>query len=356
MRAASALAGALAFALALPAHAQPAPGVAARPEVAVPRVVVTAPNDASVLLKESLVRAQGELSAVGLGADVELLPNEHGAARTANGLRDGVYGLLELEQRGSVIWIHAWAPGAAESLDARVDLAGTGVTSEVIAVRAVETLRAAMLQFAEAERGAVPEVVRGFTRFAAAPATPAPPPPTRRSEPPQRSPPLAFWAGPALSLHPGASPDLGAQLGLLVGPSRVFAAAGFETTLGDLHLEGEHGSADVRRQAVWLQLGFRFRPASAWEVATRAGAGYVAFGIEGAGEPGYHGAESTHGSLGLMLGVSTVYWATRAFGLYGSVGGRIATDAPTILIAEKQVITLDRPSYVLSLGASVGVF
>jgi hypothetical protein len=136
----------------------------------------------------------------------------------------------------------------------------------------------------------------------------------------------------------------------------VFAAAAFETTLGDLHLEGEHGSADVRRQAVWLQLGFRFRPASAWEVATRAGAGYVAFGIEGAGDPGYHGAESSHGSLGLMLGLSSVYWATRAFGLYGSVGGRIATDAPTILIAEKQVITLDRPSFVLSLGASVGVF
>jgi len=317
-----------------------------------PRVVVTAPSDASALLKESLVRAQGELSAVGLGPDVEL--SAPGVAPAPAGLREGVYGRLELEQRGSVVWIHAWAPGASESLDARVSLSGPDVTSEVIAVRAVETLRAAMLQVAEAERGAVPAAVRGFTRFTAPPAPPParPPPP----EPPPRSPPLAFWAGPALSLHPGVSPDLGAQLGILVGPGSAFAAAAFETTLGDLHLRAEHGSADVRRQAVWLQLGVRLRPSAAWEVATRAGAGYAAFGISGDGEPGYHGSDSTHGSLGLMLAVSGVYWATRSFGLYGSVGGRLSTDAPTIRIAKKQVVTLDRPSFVLSLGACVGVF
>ena len=312
-----------------------------------PRVVVTAPSDASALLRESLVRAQGELSAVGLGADVELVPSTGRTVRPEARLRPGVYGLLDLEQHGMWLAIAAWAPGASVPVDARVNLARPGVTAEVIAVRAVETLRAAMLQFAEAERGAVPDAVRGFTRFTEAAAQPEPPPP---------SPPLAFWAGPALSLHPGVSPDLGAQLGILVGPGRAFAAAAFESTLGDLHLEAEHGSADVRRQAVWLQLGARFRPARAWEVATRAGAGYAAFSIAGDGEPGYHGSTSTHGSLALMLGVSSVYWATRAFGLYGSVGGRLATDAPTVLIAEKQAITLDRPAFVISLGASVGVF
>ena len=332
-----------ALAVASPAHAE------------APCVVVMAPGDASPLLKESLVRAQGELSAVGLSADVELLASAQGNAQGRPGLRSGVYGLLKLEQRGSTLWIHAWAPGATESIDARVNLAAPGVSSEVIAVRAVETLRAAMLQFAEAEGGAVPEVVRGFTRFVAPPPAPTATPSRPRAALP-RSPPLAFWAGPALSLHPGVSPDLGAQLGILVGPDRAFLAAAFETTLGELHLVGEHGSADVRRQAAWLQLGVRFRPASAWEVATRAGAGYASFNISGAGEPGYRGTESTHGSLALMLGVSCAYWATQAFGLYASLGGQLATDAPTILIVERQVITLDRPSYVLSLGASVGVF
>ena len=145
-------------------------------------------------------------------------------------------------------------------------------------------------------------------------------------------------------------------MGILVGPNRAFAGAAFETTVGGLQLEGEHGSANVRRQAVWLQLGVRFRPDSAWEVATRAGAGYAAFNIDGAGDAGYRGVESSHGSFALMLGVSTVYWATRSFGLYVSVGGRLALDAPTILVAERPVITLDRPSFVLSLGSSVGVF
>ena len=149
-----------------------------------------APSDASALLKESLVRAQGELSAVGLGADVELLTGDQSKAHGSPALRPGVYGVLELEQRGNLLVIHAWAPGATESLNAGVDLAAPGVTSEVIAVRAVETLRAAMLQFAEAERGQVPEVVRGFTRFVAQPEpsrAPASPPP----EPTRRSPPLA---------------------------------------------------------------------------------------------------------------------------------------------------------------------
>jgi hypothetical protein len=326
-------------ALAVPAQAQ------------VPRVVVTAPSDASALLEESLVRAQGELSAVGLGAEVELGPSRHGPPRRGVRLREGVYGLLELEQRGTSLWIHAWAPGASAPIDARVDLAGSGVTSEVIAVRAVETLRAAMLQFAEAERGAVPDAVRGFTRFASPAAG------ETRAEPdrPPLSAPLEFWAGPAVSLHAGVPPDLEAQVGVLAGPSRAFAAAAFETTLGDLHLEGEHGSADVRRRAAWLQLGVRFALASGWGIATRAGVGYVAFGIAGNAEPGYHATSITHGSIGLMLGVSGTYWATRQLGLYGSVGGRLATDAPTVLIAQRQAVTLERPSFVFSLGVSVGV-
>jgi hypothetical protein len=316
------------------------------------RVVVGAPVDASALLKEALVRAQGELAAVGLRADVEIID-----AGRAPPLPSGVYGLLALEQRAGVIVIQAWAPRARRPIAAQVELTTPGITAEVIAVRAVETLRAAMLQFAQTAGGDVPPAVRGFTRFTPDPAaapTQSPAPTARRSA--RLAPPLAFWAGPAVSLHAGTAPDLGAQLGVLVGPSFGFAAAAFETTLGDLHLQAPQGSADVRRQAVWAQLGARFRPARTWEVATRVGFGYAAFAIEGRGELGYSGRSATHGSPTVMLGVSTAYWATRSFGLYASVGGRLALDAPTILIAEKPVITLDRPSFVLSLGSSVGVF
>jgi hypothetical protein len=321
------------------------------------RVVVVTEREASPLLQEALVRVQGELSAVGLSADVELDADDSvdGPEQRA---RQDVYGLLQLHQRAQQVLIRAWAPGASESLEARVDLATAGVTPEVVAVRAVETLRAAMLQFAQSQKGAVPAEVRGFTRFNP-PAPPSTPPaaPPAASEPGHRaSPPLSFWVGPSVSLHAGVAPDLGAQFGLLVGPGTAFAAAAFETTLSDVHLAAEHGSADARRQVAWLQLGVRFRPSESWEIATRGGAGYAAFTISGKGETGYHGSTTTHGSWAVMLGVSSVYWATRSFGLYGSVGGRLATDAPRIYIAEKQVITLDRPSFVVSLGASVGMF
>jgi hypothetical protein len=334
------------LAFAPPAHAQTSSGA---------RVVVGAPDGASPLLQEALVRAKGELAAVGLHAELEIITSASSAAERAQLLPRGVYGLLALEQQDSLIVIRAWAPLATRSIDAHVDSSAHGITAEVIAVRSVETLRAAMLQFAQNARGDVPPAVRGFTRF-----TPAPAPPQAAEpisvQPAPSTPPLAFWAGPAVSLHAGTSPDLGAQLGVLVGPRFGFAAAAFETTLSDLRLDAEHGAADVRRQAVWAQLGARFRPGRSWEVATRVGVGYAAFAIEGQGQAGYSGRNAKHGSLAFMLGVSGAYWATRAFGLYASVGGRLASDAPTILVAGNPVITLDRPSFVLSLGTSVGVF
>jgi hypothetical protein len=317
------------------------------------RVVVAAPSDASPLLREALVRAQGELAAVGLDARLQLVDVATGESSPR--LARDVYGLLAFEERAATLTIHAWAPRADQPIVATVKLGEPGVNAEVIAVRAVETLRAAMLEFAQTARGDVPAVVRGFTRFEPEPER-APPPAAPRWRSLRLAPPLAFWAGPAVSLHAGGSPDLGAQFGVLVGPSFGFAAAAFESTLGNLRLQAAHGSAEVRRQAVWAQLGARFRPARAWEIATRAGVGYAAFSITGSGDAGYRGKQATHGSLAFMLAISGTYWATRSFGLYTSVGGRVATDAPSIVIAEQPVITLDRPSFVISLGANVGLF
>lgn len=330
------------------AAALAAPSAGAQPDAGARVVVATAAN-ASPLLAEAVVRARGELSAVGLTADVAVVPAETQSG--PRGLPSGVYGVLELEQRGRVLRIRAWAPHASHAVEAQVQLGSPAVTAEVIAVRAVETLRAAMLEFAQTERGAVPSAVRGFTRFEPQPA-PVTPPPLRDNA----LAPLAFWAGPALSLHAGTSPDLGAQLGVLVGPGAAFAALAFETTLSDLKFEAEQGSASVGRRAIWLQLGVRLRAGRSWEVTTRAGAGYARFSIEGAGAPGYHGASTSHGSPAFMLSVAGTYWATRGFGLYGSGGFRLASDAPRVRIARADVVTLDRPAFVGSMGISVGVF
>lgn len=333
----------LLLALEAAAHAEPASAA---------RVVVTASGQASALVREAMVRAEGELRAGGLHPEVYEAGARPKSRRGAASVANGVYGMLDLEVREGMLVIHAWAPGAPAPLDARVELTSPNVTAEVIAVRAVETLRAAMLQFAQTERGEVPNEVRAFTRFSAAPAAVAGP----LAATPPLVPPLAFWAGAQAKLHAGAPPDWGAEVGLLVGPPSAFAGVAVETTVGRLRLEGEHGGADVRRQAAWLELGARFRARSSWEVSTRAAVGYAAFHITGQGEAGYRGGERMHGSPAFLLGVGSSYWLTRSLGLYANASVRLATDAPTIFIAGERTVTLERPSFVLSLGATVGVF
>jgi hypothetical protein len=356
------------------------------------RVLLVAPPDASSIVSEALVRAQGELFAVGLAsARTGALPTDSGessadAASEAPRLPTDVYGLLVLEQREGAVIIHAWAPHATASLDARVDLGAPGVTAEVLAVKAVETLRAAMLQFARRERGAVPEAVRGFTKLPSpeeAPKTTPPPKPPPKPKPPQTPPasdsagletptpgersasaldrsgvaaPLGVWLGPQLAVEPGAGASLGGQLGLLVGPRWGFVAVAFDTTFGKLELDELEGDAQVQRRALTLQLGGRVRTARVWEAFARAGVGYAAFDVKGLGAEGYRGLHLTHESFTLQGNAGVGWWLTRSFGLYGSVGAVLALDAPSVRIAGRRVATLDHPAVFMSLGATAAVF
>lgn len=361
-----------------------APAAAADPA----RVLLVAPADASNLLSEALVRAQGELFAVGLAsARTANVPNE-GSDNPAAGPGDAprlptdVYGLLVLEQREGAIVIHAWAPHATASLDARVELNAPGLTAEVLAVKAVETLRAAMLQFARNERGPVPEAVRGFTKLPSdeAPRDVAPPEPSSKPKPPKpppeeveppepppdeaapsgsgplRAAPIAAWLGPQVAVEPGAGASVGGQLGVLVGQRWGFAAVVFDTGFGRLELDAAEGDAKVQRRALSLQLGGRIHAARAWELFGRAGVGYAAFDVRGRGEEGYRGLHLTHQSFILQTNAGVICWLTRAFGLYGSIGAVLALDAPVVRIAGHRAATLDHPSLSLSLGATAALF
>lgn len=338
------------------------------------------------------MRAQGELFAVGLASartatvPTESPENSSESSSDAPRLPTDVYGLLVLEQREGTIIIHAWAPHATASLDARVDLNAPGVTAEVLAVKAVETLRAAMLQFARRERGAVPEAVRGFTKLpseeaatdpAPPPKPPSPPAPPKSpppepepepAEPPPDEPgpiatgrlgaaaPLGAWLGPQVALEPGAGASVGGQLGLLVGPQWGFAAVVFDTSFGRLELDAAEGDAKVQRRALTLQLGGRLQPARACELFARAGVGYAAFDVRGRGEEGFRGLHVTHESFTLQTNAGVSWWLTRTFGLYASLGAVLAFDAPSVRIAGHRAATLDHPSLSLSLGATAATF
>jgi hypothetical protein len=357
MRALLCRAASLCLLLAMPAEAsaQSDPGVIrATPPSAPPRVIVIVPAPRAAVIERALLLIRGELAGVGLGAEVR----EQAPAGVAP-VSDGVYGVLSLEAIGSTTVIRAYAPGDAKPIVANVDADEAGVDAEVIAVRAVETLRAAVLQFAQAHQEGLPDAVRGFAQLPKAPA-PAPraPPPRPRPPPPAplQTPPLQVFFGPELTWQPRLLPSLGAQGGFILGPRWGFVALGFESTLYRSELSAPAGRAEISRRVLALQLGARFRLARNWEVTTRAGTGYASYAISGKPEPGYLGLAPSHGSLIVSAGVGAAYYFRRELGVYLNLAGGVALNAPIVRIAGDEASSLDRPSFAISSGALLGIF
>ena len=322
---------------------------------AAPRVVVVAQPPRDARLERALLLIRGELAGVGLSA--EILDKEPESADVA----EGSYGLVSLEEQGSVTQIRAFAPGDPKPIVTSVDTAEAGVDAEVIAVRAVETLRAAVLQFAQTHEAGLPDAVRGFAQLRKPPAvatrdaegtTTQPPPNAPRPIPPTAQ----LYVGPELVWQPRFVPSLGAQGGFVIGPRWGFVALGLESSLYDSDEGARAGHARVSRRLFSVQLGGRFAMSHAWEVTTRAGISYALFDVNGKPEPGYVGVDLTHHSAVLSLGVGGAYYFAPAFGAYLNVSGGVALDAPELRIAGEEVSTLERPSLSVSSGVLVAVF
>jgi hypothetical protein len=313
-----------------------------------PRVIVVARAPREPRIERALLLIRGELAGVGLSAEIRETPEESAPVSS------DVYGLVSLEEQGAVTEIRAFAPGDPKPIVASVDSADADVDAEVIAVRAVETLRAAVLQFAQTHEAGLPDAVRGFAQLpeATRPEAHAPPQPPLHPT----TPALQGFLGPELAWHPHLMPSLGAQGGLIVGPRWGFVAASFESTLYRSRVNASAGHADIARRMLSLEFGARFRLARVWEVTTRAGAGYASYGVRGEAEPGYLAASVDHQSVVLSLAVGGAYYFGRALGVYLDVGGGVALDAPNVRIAGEDQSTLDRPSLVVSSGMLVAIF
>lgn len=318
-----------------------------------PRVVVVARQPRDAQLERALLLIRGELAGVGLSA--EILEAEPESADVA----EGCYGLVSLDEQGSVTRIRAFAPGDPKPIVASVDAAESGVDAEVIAVRAVETLRAAVLQFAETHEAGLPDAVRGFAQLPKRPQATvtqaAPVQPGPRDEHPFLN-TAQVYLGPELVLQPRLAPSLGVQGGLAAGPRWGFVAVGVESTLYDSVTKERAGQARISRRQFFLQLGGRFAMTRAWEVTTRAGVGYAMYSVNGKPEPGYVGVDLDHRSAVLSLAVGGAYYFARALGVYLDVTGGVALDAPELRIAGAEVGTLDRPSLSISSGVTLAVF
>lgn len=314
------------------------------------RVSIRVPAHVDALLEEALVRVRGELGAMGLEADVRQSANGGEPAPT---LREGgVGGTLVVERDGAWIRIRAFGPALAVPAVQELDTRRSDVTAEVVAVRAVEALRAVM--------AGLPERRPTPPRTAAAKPSPPPPKPPRPSAgkgslaslAPRGESSLSLWAGASAyyDLEP-QRPALGAELGAFWGRSSFFAGALLSTSLLRTALHDAVGQVYVRRSTALARLGVTLELSQSAELWLMAGGGVARFGVQGKAATGYVGVTGQHDSPVLAAGVGGTGWLSRYLGAYLRLEASLATDPPAARVAQREIAVLERPT----LGASLGV-
>src|SRR5262245_26595020 len=108
------------------------------------RVVILKSQAADPLTDEALIRARGELS--GIGLETSVLTADDETLRRIPSFGTDVYGVVAFERYEQRIQIRAYSPGSQLPIVQDIDTQKPGVNAEVVAVRAVETLRAALLE------------------------------------------------------------------------------------------------------------------------------------------------------------------------------------------------------------------
>jgi hypothetical protein len=316
----------------------------------IPVIVTTNTSDAR--LTRALVLIRGELSALGL--DVQLRNVD--AADPAPAAAESSSERLSLDVKEGAIVVRVFAAGAQAPVVESVELDGPEVTAEVIAVRAVEALRAARLLPSPPQRAAAPRPPA--TRSPAKPSPVEPPPsesPTIIASP-LPAPLLELALGPTFTQNLQGLPQPAARASAAVGPRWGFLAVGGEASLAGLGFNRDSGSAQISRRALFLQLGARIRLHRAWGLNARAGISYLHYGAAGIAKPGYLAQDLEHSSGAVSLSLGGAYYFTRAVGAYLDVGGLAAFDAARVRLADESVVTLDQPSLAIGFGLLLGAF
>jgi len=316
-----------------------------------PSVIVTS-NTSDARMTRALVLIRGELSALGLDVLLRGPDEADRAAATAATSSERV----NLDVKEGAIVVRVFAAGARTPVLESVELDGPEVTAEVVAVRAVEALRAARLLPSPAERAAVPEPPATLPPEKALPLEPRPTESAAVHANELPAPILEFALGAAFVQHAQGLPQPAARAALAAGPRWGFVAIGAESSLAGLNFDRSAGSAKISRRALFLQLGGRIRLHRAWQLNARVGIDYLHYAATGSAKPGYLDQELEHDSGGVSLSLGGAYYFTRTVAAYLDVGGLAAFDAPRVRLADESVVTLDQPSLGIGLGLLLGAF
>jgi len=345
------------------------------------RVVILRSQGADPLIDEALIRARGELA--GVGFETSVLVADQETLREIPSFGMEVYGVLAFERDERWVRIRAYSPDSPSPLLQEIDTQKPNVNAEVVAIRAVETLRAALLEYArkaQTENRALPSAVSDFAEERPPPQPPPEvpvepgPPEPKLPPPPERAPPkrpersprpapsarpsLRLWLGPELSFDRDAAgrPGLGAEIGALLEPSWYLVGLSASTTFLPLRAEANAGSASVQRRMALLQFGIRASLARSIDVLTTLGGGFASYAVQGNANPGFSARSAVHTSGAFSLGLSSSYWLTGRLGAYLGLHLTSGTDAPVVRIDEQEVITLERPTLSISLGVVFGAY
>jgi hypothetical protein len=321
------------------------------------RVLIVTSSESTALLDEGLVRVRGELAALGLATDLRLEGDDPGSE--AKEAAQGFEGALVFERFGDWLRIQAWNPAAPVPVTQWIDASDPSVDAEVIAVRAVEALRAALLPYLRSREKA-PEPPAGDTSLEQPSANVEPqltmdtlePEPARRTRPHHGS----FWVGPALGFDLGTNVvHLGGQLGFSYGTPTLLGAGRFEVTRAELPVRAEAGEVEVMRFALHLDARLTASLLERLDAHLALGGGVVHHRVRGIAAPGYSGQNARHTSPSLLFELGAHYWFAPRLGAYLSACGTLATDAPVVRVDRRPIATLGRPEIALSSGMVLGL-
>jgi hypothetical protein len=329
-------------------------------------VVLRRPPRADAFVDEAVVRTVGELNA--LGFDVRVLQRATGErVPTAEARTDVSPPLLVFSRQGTRLLVEAYCPDCTSAVRQTLELSAREVTPDVAAIRAVETLRAALLEYAERTQSALPESLVQYqsTPAARAGSSLQPTPALERvedrpsrAETPQLSgtPPWTFGGFVAPTLNTDLDPAATA-IGWLASVHAQRGAWGLQiqadAPFRERVFEHTAGRAEVTSLRVGGALRFRFEVAPKLYTGVNGGGGVAHYSIDATANPGFVASDATH---------TSAYWVAEwassyAFTKNVATGLRIAatglTDRPLISVARERLGALGSPTLIVALGLEV---
>lgn len=326
------------------------------------RVRVQRPLEDDALIEEAVVRAMGELSALGFDVEVLRRRTTSGDVGSAPALDPGTEGALVFARNGDQVVVSAWVSNGRHAFVQSFDETDPNTSAEVIAVSAVEALRGILIA-----SGASGPETPGPTEPPATSANNQLPPEPRptpglTSNPDDSTSPSSSGEGRAIALSTFIAPSIGLEstafetLGLggavLVSMDSFGVGAGFDQVLLSGTVRDAAGSATVKRQRIVGILRGQLDLTSAVQGFAELQAGAANYEVQATAAPGFASENREHADFVAGLGLGATYWLFDAFGAFATVEAFVLPRPIHVRMEGRRVATLGAPSTSLGIGVA----